>query len=62
MTSARENASREVASRVITLLLTTTMSAAPRTFPPLYKSSGNESEDRLAFFHVLERLKVRSRV
>ena len=30
-----------------------------RTFPPLYKSDGNESMDRLAFFHTLERLKVR---
>lgn len=29
-----------------------------RTFPPLYKSGGNESMDRLAFFHILERLKV----
>jgi hypothetical protein len=29
-----------------------------REFPPLYKSSGNESVDRLAFFHILERLKV----
>jgi hypothetical protein len=30
-----------------------------RVFPPLYKSSGNLASDRLAFFHVLERLKVR---
>ena len=30
-----------------------------RTFPPLYKSGGDESKDRLAFFHVLERLKAR---
>ncbi|VDC06101.1 unnamed protein product [Peniophora sp. CBMAI 1063] len=37
------------------------MSAAPRTFPPLYKSSGKESEDRLAFFHILERLKTQKR-
>jgi hypothetical protein len=29
-----------------------------RDFPPLYKSSGNVSSDRLAFFHILERLKV----
>ena len=29
-----------------------------RTFPPLYKSGGNESMDRLVFFHILERLKV----
>ena len=29
-----------------------------RLFPPLYKSSGDPASDRLAFFHVLERLKV----
>ena len=29
-----------------------------RIFPPLYKSSGDLASDRLAFFHVLERLKV----
>lgn len=29
-----------------------------RIFPPLYKSSGDPASDRLAFFHVLERLKV----
>ncbi len=29
-----------------------------RHFPPLYKSSGDSSSDRLAFFHILERLKV----
>ena len=29
-----------------------------RIFPPLYKSSGDPAFDRLAFFHVLERLKV----
>jgi putative hydrolase of HD superfamily len=29
-----------------------------RTFPPLYRSQGDEGADRLAFFHVLERLKV----
>ena len=33
--------------------------AATRVFPPLYVSSGNASADRLAFFHILERLKVR---
>ncbi|KIL65652.1 hypothetical protein M378DRAFT_521377 [Amanita muscaria Koide BX008] len=32
-----------------------------RTFPPLYKSTGNESVDRLAFFHILERLKTQKR-
>lgn len=30
-----------------------------RSFPPLYASSGSAAEDRLAFFHILERLKVR---
>jgi putative hydrolase of HD superfamily len=29
-----------------------------RVFPPLYKSSGDPVADRLAFFHILERLKV----
>ena len=29
-----------------------------RTFPPLYQSSGDEAQDRLAFIHILERLKV----
>jgi hypothetical protein len=29
-----------------------------RVFPPLYKTQGNEAADRLAFFHLLERLKV----
>lgn len=29
-----------------------------RTFPPLYSPSGDPDTDRLAFFHVLERLKV----
>ena len=31
-----------------------------RVFPPPYAATGNVSADRLAFFHVLERLKVRS--
>jgi hypothetical protein len=29
-----------------------------RTFPPLYKGTGNEGQDRLAFIHILERLKA----
>jgi len=29
-----------------------------REFPPLYVSTGDKSVDRLAFLHVLERLKV----
>ncbi|KAK0488597.1 HD domain-containing protein [Armillaria novae-zelandiae] len=37
------------------------MSSSTRVFPPLYTSSGNESADRLAFFHVLERLKTQKR-
>ncbi|OSD05342.1 HD domain-containing protein [Trametes coccinea BRFM310] len=42
---------------------TTTLSSAssPRTFPPLYVSSGDVSADRLAFFHILERLKTQKR-
>ena len=32
-----------------------------RVFPPLYQSSGSVSQDRLAFFHILERLKVSER-
>ncbi|KAG1817087.1 uncharacterized protein BJ212DRAFT_1446699 [Suillus subaureus] len=34
---------------------------AKRVFPPLYVSTGDASIDRLAFFHVLERLKRGSR-
>lgn len=29
-----------------------------RVLPPPYKATGNASIDRLAFFHVLEQLKV----
>ena len=36
----------------------TMTSTAKRIFPPLYSPTGNESEDRLEFFHILERLKV----
>ncbi|KAH7924313.1 hypothetical protein BV22DRAFT_1105596 [Leucogyrophana mollusca] len=32
-----------------------------RVFPPLYVASGDVSVDRLAFFHVLERLKTQKR-
>ncbi|KAI0369742.1 HD domain-containing protein [Pilatotrama ljubarskyi] len=35
-------------------------SSAKRVFPPLYVSSGDVSADRLAFFHILERLKKRT--
>ena len=34
--------------------------AATRTFPPLYAASGDTAIDRLAFFHILKRLKVGS--
>ncbi|EJD43817.1 HD domain-containing protein [Auricularia subglabra TFB-10046 SS5] len=33
----------------------------PRTFSPLYRSSGNGPQDLLAFFHILERLKTQKR-
>lgn len=42
-------------SEIITSCL---MSTTKRTFPPLYRPTGNADTDRLAFFHVLERLKV----
>ncbi|KAF9449410.1 hypothetical protein P691DRAFT_727991 [Macrolepiota fuliginosa MF-IS2] len=32
-----------------------------RQFPPLYKAGGDNKIDRLAFFHVLERLKTQKR-
>ncbi|KAF8654645.1 hypothetical protein AX16_003498 [Volvariella volvacea WC 439] len=32
-----------------------------RVFPPLYQTSGDVGRDRLAFFHVLERLKTQKR-
>lgn len=32
-----------------------------RIFPPLYVQTGDISKDRLAFIHILERLKVRAR-
>ncbi|KAF8141937.1 HD domain-containing protein [Boletus edulis] len=34
---------------------------AKRSFPPLYVPSGDLNTDRLAFFHVLERLKTQKR-
>lgn len=37
------------------------MSSSTRVFPPLYASSGDDSSDRLAFFHILERLKTQKR-
>ncbi|EIW78999.1 HD domain-containing protein [Coniophora puteana RWD-64-598 SS2] len=38
-----------------------TGSEAKRVFPPLYVASGNASTDRLAFFHIIERLKTQKR-
>ncbi|KAF8909932.1 HD domain-containing protein [Mucidula mucida] len=35
-------------------------SSSKRVFPPLYASTGDHDKDRLAFFHVLERLKKRT--
>ncbi|KAF8903425.1 HD domain-containing protein [Gymnopilus junonius] len=32
-----------------------------RVFPPLYKATGDASKDRLAFIHILERLKTQKR-
>ncbi|KAK0238509.1 hypothetical protein EDD85DRAFT_510627 [Armillaria nabsnona] len=37
------------------------MPSSTRVFPPLYTSSGDDSADRLAFFHILERLKTQKR-
>jgi hypothetical protein len=36
--------------------------SAKRVFPPLYRSTGDVSVDRLAFVHILERLKVSTHV
>ncbi|EJD07455.1 HD domain-containing protein [Fomitiporia mediterranea MF3/22] len=38
-----------------------TPSTSKRVFPPLYKSSQDSCEDRLVFFHLLERLKTQKR-
>lgn len=35
-----------------------TSSTEKREIKPFYVSSGSDAEDRLAFFHILERLKV----
>ncbi|KAF8966259.1 HD domain-containing protein [Flammula alnicola] len=35
--------------------------SAPRVFPPLYVATGDASKDKLAFIHVLERLKTQKR-
>ncbi|KIM53520.1 hypothetical protein SCLCIDRAFT_1222739 [Scleroderma citrinum Foug A] len=39
----------------------TERSPSKRTFPPLYTPTGNVDTDRLAFFHILERLKTQKR-
>ncbi|KIJ55207.1 hypothetical protein M422DRAFT_23821 [Sphaerobolus stellatus SS14] len=40
----------------------TSSEAVPkRTFPPLYKKTGDQAADRLAFFHIIERLKTQKR-
>lgn len=33
--------------------------SSKRVFPPLYVATGDPSKDKLAFIHILERLKVR---
>lgn len=33
--------------------------SSKRVFPPLYIATGDPSKDKLAFIHILERLKVR---
>ncbi|KAI0685906.1 HD domain-containing protein [Cytidiella melzeri] len=38
-----------------------TMQPTKRTFSPLYNSDGNAAADRLAFVHILERLKTQKR-
>ncbi len=38
-----------------------TSTASIRTFPPLYVPTGEAAKDRLAFIHILERLKVHSK-
>ena len=40
------------------LEVTLASSSDKRVFPPLYVQTGDTSKDRLAFIHILERLKV----
>ncbi|TBU30614.1 HD domain-containing protein [Dichomitus squalens] len=40
---------------------TCSTTSAKRSFPPLYVSSGDVAQDKLAFFHILERLKTQKR-
>ncbi|KAJ6485583.1 HD domain-containing protein [Mycena sanguinolenta] len=42
--------------------MASTMKATPaRDFPPLYSSTGDPRKDRLAFFHLIEKLKTQKR-
>ncbi|CAL1715145.1 unnamed protein product [Somion occarium] len=41
--------------------MSSTLDKPSRTFPPLYKSTGDVSVDQLAFFHILEKLKTQKR-
>lgn len=53
----------QMGSKSVTIDMTGEPEVQPkRHFPPLYKSTGDSSSDRLAFFHVLERLKVRASI
>ena len=36
------------------------VTSGKRIFPPLYVQTGDISKDRLAFIHILERLKVKA--
>jgi len=38
-----------------------TSKSGKRIFPPLYVKTGDISKDRLAFIHILERLKTQKR-
>ena len=44
----------------IDMALEVTSKSGNRIFPPLYVQTGDISKDRLAFIHVLERLKVKA--
>lgn len=38
--------------------ISTSAPISQRVFPPLYKPTGDTAKDRLAFIHILERLKA----
>ncbi|KAI0085731.1 HD domain-containing protein [Irpex rosettiformis] len=48
-------------SRIRFFKMQSTSSTSKRTFPPRYTSQGSEAADRLAFVHILERLKTQKR-